>query len=550
MLFRITLIASILALLLCPIIIVGYPIAAMVEHGFNSSLWPGPDIAAWIGFLNFNWSNVASQYRKMLLAESPHLSGGGFSQLLAILSPLPLVALLLWKPRARLQRIPNGEHGDARFASSNELRRQRQGLELGRDPASGRPVRVKVEGSLITFAAPRTGKTSGLILPNLARAERDAWDGPVVVLDTKGEIYKATADRRRALGRRVVCLDPTGLVGGRDHWNPLAEADPEEILYLQRTARALLPGGTARDGNNEYFQNSAVNLLVGVLLAALTIGKATPNLIAELLRDRVRLIATLEGLGYNSSAWQALTILQAEDRVREPIEATAQLALSWLNDPRLAMLVSRNTFKLADLATGKLDLFITYPSSDGATLSPFFRWLLMDIFSIFREEENPTRIVIFADEAANLGQFDELLAAASELPGRGVSLWTFWQDRNQVISLYGADKAQSLSNNAEILSFSDLPAADPAQLEHFSEALGSYTATITSQNDAGQQTTQNSTQAVRLMTPTDLQHLSARKLIVLSNSPRRPKHPMVLDKTVSFKDARFRRFLRDIKPVA
>ena len=64
---------------------------------------------------------------------------------------------------------------------------------------SGRPIRVAVEGNILTVAPPRTGKTSGLIIPNLAGIDGNSWCGPVVIIDPKGEVYRATAARRREM---------------------------------------------------------------------------------------------------------------------------------------------------------------------------------------------------------------------------------------------------------------------------------------------------------------------------------------------------------------
>jgi type IV secretion system protein VirD4 len=89
-----------------------------------------------------------------------------------------------------------------------------------------------------------------------------------VVIDIKGEIYLSTGDRRRALGRKVVCLDPLDLANGRDRWNPLKGVSPKDILYLQRTASALLPASSANDPNS-LFHNRAVDFLTGIFLAAL-----------------------------------------------------------------------------------------------------------------------------------------------------------------------------------------------------------------------------------------------------------------------------------------
>ena len=144
------------------------------------------------------------------------------------------------KPRGPV-RASTPVYGDAKFATARDRRRMKVGLEIGTDPHSGRTIRIAVKGNLTTIAPPGSGKSSGLLLPNLVAPEASAWFGPAVVIDPKGDAYRAVGDRRRALGRAVHCLDPMGLVGGGDRWNPLENLDPNDIIYLQRTAEALLP---------------------------------------------------------------------------------------------------------------------------------------------------------------------------------------------------------------------------------------------------------------------------------------------------------------------
>ena len=56
------------------------------------------------------------------------------------------------------------------------------------------------------------------------------------------------------------------------------------------------------------------------------------------------------------------------------------------------------------------------------------------------------------DEAAALGYFYEVLTAANELPGYGMSTWLFFQDRSQVTELYGESGANTLLNTAEVIT--------------------------------------------------------------------------------------------------
>ena len=211
----------------------------------------------------------------------------------------------------------------------------RDGLELGLDPKTGKAgPGSKLRGTLVTFAPPRTGKTSGLLIPNLAYPEVRSWAGPAVVLDTKGDVYRATSDRRRALGRKVVCLDPLRLVNGTDRWNPLAGLSSSDILYLQRTVGALLPIPSDK-GADAYFHSRAVDLLTGTFLAALRAKKPTPGTVSRLLNNMPLLIEQLKALGDVSAAKTALAILESEARVSEPIISTAAQAFQWLSDERL-----------------------------------------------------------------------------------------------------------------------------------------------------------------------------------------------------------------------
>ena len=204
-----------------------YPIAALIQHGLDPAFWP-PGVlrpADWFDTLISRriGDALAAPYR-MLIGRAPEFAHGGWSlgPLLAV-APLLIVfgAKLLQRARLDPTRDASNLFGSARFAIPAERARLRQGLELGRDPETGQPVRIAVQGTLTTIAPPRKGKTSGLLIPNLAFPEPASWGGPAVVLDPKGEVYRAVAARRRALGRRVICLDPLGLAGGSDRWNPL-----------------------------------------------------------------------------------------------------------------------------------------------------------------------------------------------------------------------------------------------------------------------------------------------------------------------------------------
>src|SRR6185312_2522898 len=116
--------------------------------------------------------------------------------------------LLMAGGKTKPLRDASGVHGNSDWASETDLAKMTDGLELGVSPVSERAVRVQIEGNIVTIAPPRSGKTGGFVIPNLAVPEQKAWAGPAVVIDPKGDVYKAVRRRRAELGKTVRCLDP------------------------------------------------------------------------------------------------------------------------------------------------------------------------------------------------------------------------------------------------------------------------------------------------------------------------------------------------------
>ena len=534
-------------------LLTGYPLAASAVHGLDLSTWPAgidtPPI--WYADLQRTYAgNLAQTYWSMFLGRSPAFVGGGQIQLAFLLLPALAAGFLLTSTRPLgPRRAVMPLYGAARFANAAERGRMRVGLELGTDPETGQTIRVALKSNLVTLAPPRTGKSSGLLIPNLVAPEREAWFGPCVVLDPKGEAYRAVVERRRALGRKVYCLDPMQIAGGADTWNPLSNMNPKRNAYLQRTADALLP--TAGVGEQKFFREAAIKVIVATFLAAHRKGDATPLRIAELLADQDALAEALTGLK-EVSAVSTLSMIQKQPKNIGDIFTTAQQAFTWCEDEQLSNLTSLSSFSFDEICRGEADLFITLPTEDMERLSPFLRWLLNDLFAAIRRNKPPERMLIYIDEAKVLGRFNEIVTGYGELPGRNVSFWTFWQNRSQISALYGPDDTKSIISNSEIVTLSDPTPADPDELDLWSRALGDFTImeenkTITeaTRDKAGSTSIGTSMKAVPLMSKDALASLPASDLLVLVNSQRYPKHPLQIRKT-RYDDERLRQFVTDL----
>lgn len=534
-------------------IALGYPIAAVVTHGFDPALWPSVVMTPgqWSrSFVETYGLHNAAAYVHMASMSSPAFAGGGLIQVLAIAS-LPVAAFVMhFVPTSGPRRDPDALQGDARWAARGERAAMKKGLEFGLDRETGKPIRVAVEGNILSVAPPRRGKTSGLMIPNLVVADKNAWDGPAVVIDPKAEAFLAVAERRRDLGRRVRCLDPMNLCGGTDRWNPLAGLDPANIVYLQRVARTLLPPAISEE--NSYFLNRAVDAIVAAFLAAHSIGNATPLAVSNLLSTPERLEKALDGIEGTTVA-RVRELLKMDAKTRDPILSTAQQSFQWCDDQRLQNLTSESTFSLSDLCKGDTDLFISVPTEDLESLAPFLRWLLTDLFVAIRRNRVSERLIIFLDEARALGKSRELITAAGELPGHGASLWTFWQDRSQIFSVYGEHDAATLLRSAEFVTVSDPAMVDPDEREYWSQALSDFTVLeetkVNDKTAQGRHTSSSQApRAARLMTTEELGRLPSSELILFPNSSRYAKRPLRLKKT-RYDDQRLAGLTAPVPPV-
>ncbi len=538
------------------LMLVGFPIAYGWTHGVNPSGWPDlfeMNPGKWLSDLRSgNLLPLMTTYWEMAHGTCDILPDGGWQASVTLLiTAICLVAWIMIGGKREPPRDPSGIYGSTDWATRKERRRLTAGIEIGLDPDDRRPVRIKVEKNLLTIAPPRTCKTAGFIIPNLAVADEKAWSGPAVVIDPKGDAYRAVRRRRLDLGHTVRCLDPLGLVDGADRWNPLLARDPDDVLYLQGMARALLPNNSATE-NAAFFTSTAVDLIVAAFTATVIEGRATPTEAANLLQNTDRLMRALEGRDDPVSE-RALQLLKGDSKLRGNVVATAQQATQWLCDARMRRIVDGHTFELSDLARGDVDLFIVLPADDRKhALAPFVRWLLADLFAAVRANRMQKRCIVFLDEANVLGNFSSVLEGQGELPGFGLSIWSIWHSRAQISSLYTVDGLKIFLSNAEMVNVFDMPRQDPDETEYWSRAIGEFTGLKNSTSrdpKTGRPATSVTPEAQRLVPATDIPNFLSQFQVAFLNGQGHTRNPIKLRRTKAFQDPRFAGLIDSTPPV-
>lgn len=517
-----------ITLIIAGVLLLGIPLASWVTHGLDTRTWPVEAILPneWFGWWLFpspsNLSAILETFRLMATGQHIGFPSGGIWHAAAMGGAI-LGGVLLIPTSPANRRDPSDQLGGARWMNKREKRALSRGLELGRDLETGQLLRLPLEGNAISFAPPRSGKTTGLVMNNLAGAEANSWLGPAVIMDPKGEIYRAVAERRCALGREVYCLDPLGIAGGEDTWNPLAEgADPDDVLRIQRMCDALI--GEVGE-QNQYFSDSANDVLTGVIVAVLERdGQSSPDEVHRLFSS----LEALQELAETSDAPAVLALretLKSDPKTRDPLLSTARKAFRAFRDQRMIRVTSTSSVDLGAVARGQADLFIVVTPEDQKTLAPWLRWLFAELFTAVRRERLPEdeRVIAFIDEAAILGRFEPLIDALGEIPGMGLSLWTFWQTRGHITRCYGQDGLGIFLGTAEVTTFAMQNMADRAATEELSATLGEYTARVPTEGTSGSgreaRASQSETlQRTRLMTPDAIGSLPSNELICVLNA--------------------------------
>lgn len=385
-----------------------------------------------------------------------------------------------------------------------------------RHPLRGRrAARVQGDrGSVALIGPTRAGKTV------LASAGIIGWDGPVVALSVKRDLYDATAAARAGRGE-VAVFDPGGVSGlPTARWTPLRDVTTTSgALRAGRALAQAIPrqgvtGGDFWASHGETL-TSAYMCLAGLsqLLPGehgtrrdpLTIGRLASwaymhvGITDPTVNELVRLgLAENQPLEVRLLAKDAVTKLMAfegeDPRIRASIYATARLAFDAWTEPSVAHSASldpRASYfadELWDRTPRYLDLewlmggepgranslYLTAPSTEFARLAPVLGGLLGDLREQIhawdiagRRLDKPLLIVI--DEAGQL-ELRWLPEEVSTIAGLGGMFVTGWQSRAQINHRYGSLADAVLGGHRSKIIFNGCD--DPATLDYVSRVAG------------------------------------------------------------------------------
>lgn len=192
---------------------------------------------------------------------------------------------------------------------------------------AGKPVSYKGEGHLMTIAPTGAGKGVGCVVPAIIQ-----HDGPIVVMDVKGENYAMTRRHRSAIGSTVSCIDPFGVTrrGKTNHQEDdiqeMAGFNPFDLLpYLSddhdTACRSLAEMIVARDShtNDPFWRHAAIGVIAS-LIKCYDGFKGPMRSLTAIVNDLAIEVPEADTPGQISPTANALSILSAHANLLDEMD--------------------------------------------------------------------------------------------------------------------------------------------------------------------------------------------------------------------------------------
>ena len=327
-----------------------------------------------------------------------------------------------------------------------------QGIRIGHSADSGKALRYKGPGHLITVAPTRSGKGRDIIIPSLLE-----WPYSCVVVDPKAELACVTSERRKRFGA-VKFLDPYGEAArflgkgaASSKYNPLARLDPKSIEFAAQ-AEKISCGLNPNEGQKfGFFSGGARGLSSGIQMGLVRHGEpkdrtliAMRSVVTGEFQNGVNVYAFAEGIMDNSTD----TVLRQklaryalrgarESRSLADIIATLDVNTQFLSDYAVAQSLSGSDFRFADLKERVTTVYVVLPMDyldPEAQGSGYFSLIVASALSELLRGKRGVPVLLLLDEFA-LYPLRAIQTAFGNAAGFGVQLWPILQDLNQVRGL-------------------------------------------------------------------------------------------------------------------
>ncbi|MEJ5946948.1 type IV secretory system conjugative DNA transfer family protein [Pseudokineococcus basanitobsidens] len=316
------------------------------------------------------------------------------------------------------------------------------GIYIGLTPDRREWATAGREQAVLVLGPPRSGKTSGLIVPAILSSS-----GPAVVTSTKLDVLRATKAARGRLGRIWVfdpmqtCSLPEGATAL--HWTPVTSARTWD--GARAMADAMVDASQAGVGveNTSYWTESAKSFIAPLLRAA-WLDEGTVSDVRRWMATpsayETKILGILNEHKQHAAVEDLAALLESPDgRERASIFSTARLVLNAYGSDAVASVSQQQNFDTAAFASSQDTVYIVAPSDAQNLCAPLVVGLLEEIRhatyranALVETRDNSRPPMLWAlDEVANIAPIKKLPSIVSESGGQGLQVMACFQDLSQ-----------------------------------------------------------------------------------------------------------------------
>nr|WP_246596707.1 type IV secretory system conjugative DNA transfer family protein [Streptomyces aurantiacus] len=356
------------------------------------------------------------------------------------------------QPKGLAQRRELASMGPAGIAErARDLRPSLKGREhlhpdetgnlLGDLDPSGPELRSSYEDVELDLMAPRAGKSTGIAVPRVLRAQ-----GAVLLTSNKSDVYAVTRAERERAGT-VWTFDPQGIAHApRAMWWDIL-ADCHTIEGARRLAGHFVASVNDDSSKKDFWISAAQNTLTALFLAAAR-GKASVlDLLAWLADPADRTpIDLLRDVNMGAMAEQLQGTVRGAVETRDGIYETARQCVACLLDPEIVTWVTPDPrlpqFRPDVHVLGKDTLYLLSKDGGGSAAGVIagladatMRAGVVAAERMGGRLDPPMTAVL--DEAANVCRISDLPDLYSHFGSRGINVVTLLQSYKQGSRVWG-----------------------------------------------------------------------------------------------------------------
>ncbi|RVL88215.1 type IV secretion system ATPase VirD4 [Sinorhizobium meliloti] len=451
--------------------------------------------------------------------------------------------------------FPSQHFGTARWARFSEMRKKGyiKPYRLVTGPIFGKTSGPLGFGQYLTngeqphslvVAPTRAGKGVGVVIPTLL-----TFDGSVLALDVKSELFELTSRARLKRGDRIIKFSPLDRERRTHCYNPVLDiaATPHERRFSEarRLALSLIaPKGKGAEG----FIEGARDLFVAGILACIERGTPTIGAVYDLFAQPGEKYKIFAKLAEESTIPEVSRVFDnmAGNDTKIITSYTSVLGDGGLNlwaDPLIKNATSKSDFSIYNLRRDPATIYLCVSPNDLEVVSPLVRLFFQQTVSILQrtmpKSDETFEVLFLLDEFKHLGRIEAIETAVTTIAGYKGRFMFIIQSLSALTGAYEQSGKENFLSNTGVQLF--MATADDETPQYISQAIGEYTfrqkSTSYSQREWFNANVHTSNQGAKLLRPEQVRLIDDNKQIVLIKG----QPPLQLDKVKYYCDRHLKR---------